>query len=286
MLAQVSPVVITGLGAVSALGHGTEALAAGLAAGRDGIRPLPHLVAKGFAVAWGGVVDDAGGASANVGADRCVGLAVEAAREALGGPCTPDQRLALVLGTSLGGHLRGESTALPNRGGQCGRLRAPHRPVPTACASSTNALGLAKDLLDWNLADRVLAGGTDLLTPEVFAGFYALGLLSPSPCAPFSEPVGTTLGEGSGFVLLDRASRAEERGARVCSAALGAFGPGIAGMTVTGTGIPASTVVGWTYPLGSYSYILLSNNATATGTVTLTFNSNQCQLDSNNVFPF
>ena len=82
------------------------------------------------------------------------------------------------------------------------------------------------------------------------------------------------------------ASCTTTNGSNLVSAALGAFGPGIAGMTVTGTGIPASTVVGWTYPLGSYSYILLSNNATASGTVTLTFNSNQCQLNSNNVFPF
>jgi 3-oxoacyl-[acyl-carrier-protein] synthase II len=93
--------------------------------------------------------------------------------------------------------------------------------ISTACASSTNALGLGKDLLDAGVADVVLAGGADTLTPEIFAGFHALGLLSAAPCAPFSHPPGTTLGEGAGFLVLERADEARARGALPLAALLG-----------------------------------------------------------------
>jgi 3-oxoacyl-[acyl-carrier-protein] synthase II len=43
-----------------------------------------------------------------------------------------------------------------------------------------------------------------VLTPLVVAGFHSLGVLSETPCAPFSEPAGTTLGEGAGFLVLQR----------------------------------------------------------------------------------
>ena len=53
----------------------------------------------------------------------------------------------------------------------------------------------------------------DSLLREAFAGFSALGVLSADKAAPFSEPTGTTLGEGAAFVVLERASDAARRGA-------------------------------------------------------------------------
>src|SRR5262249_40486886 len=91
----------------------------------------------------------------------------------------------------------------------------PRITISTACASSTNAIGLARELLLDGSADAVIAGGADALTPLIFAGFHALGLLARDRCAPFSEPRGTTIGEGAGFVVLEMPDRAAARGARL-----------------------------------------------------------------------
>ncbi|NNF29191.1 MAG: hypothetical protein HKN73_18340, partial [Gemmatimonadetes bacterium] len=91
----------------------------------------------------------------------------------------------------------------------------PRLTICTACSSSTGAIGIARDLLLTGRADLVLCGGADVLTERVFAGFHALGVLSGAPCAPFSTPFGTTLGEGAGFLVLERAEGARARAAEV-----------------------------------------------------------------------
>ena len=87
--------------------------------------------------------------------------------------------------------------------------------VSTACSSSTGAIGLARDMIAMGGADAILAGGTDVLSSSVFAGFHALGILSAEKCAPYSLPFGTTLGEGAGFLVLERGEAAHARGAKV-----------------------------------------------------------------------
>jgi 3-oxoacyl-[acyl-carrier-protein] synthase II len=228
-------VALTGLGAVSAYGIGCGALLAGLRAGRSGIGPALDLVAAGFPGAVLAVVPDDPGDPAGPGApaglsgpgsesesaaERLVRLAVAAVREALAdadgagaGAGAPPERVALVVGTSLGSpaapyHRFAEQVAEALGIAGC-RLT-----VSTACCSSTNALGLGLDLLDAGVADRVVAGGVDVVVREVYAGFRALGVMAPQPCAPFGEPFGMTLGEGAGFVVLERAAAARRRGAR------------------------------------------------------------------------
>jgi 3-oxoacyl-[acyl-carrier-protein] synthase II len=83
-------------------------------------------------------------------------------------------------------------------------IKGPVIAISTACASSNHALGYACDLLKYDFLDAVLVGGTGEVTQAMFAGFYALGNMSDSPCAPFSIPVGLNLGEGAGFVVLER----------------------------------------------------------------------------------
>lgn len=208
-----TPIAITGLGAISALGLDVDALWQHLAEGRDGIRPIERFDTGPFTTHLGGMVpvtdrvgiDDPDGARA-----LCIRYAVTAGREALrrAGLTTPN--IALVLGTSMGSHLGGLHEASAEVARTLG-LTGAVVTVSTACASSTNALGIGKELLDAGLADVVLAGGADVLVPEIFTGFHGLGLLSPSKCAPFSEPMGTTLGEGAGFVVLEREADALAR---------------------------------------------------------------------------
>lgn len=220
LAAPLQPVVITGLGAVSALGHGLDEMWAALAAGRDGMAPIERFDTAAFSTHLGGMVatgerlavDDADGTRRLV-----IRFAIEAGREALrrsGVHLSNPRRVALVLGTSMGSHLGGlhdGSTEVARALGIEGAVVT----ISTACASSTNALGTGRDLLDDGSADVVIAGGSDVLCPEIFTGFHALGLLSAKKCAPFSESMGTTLGEGAGFVVLERASDAQARGAPV-----------------------------------------------------------------------
>ena len=59
----------------------------------------------------------------------------------------------------------------------------------------------------------MLAGGTDGLCRLTLSGFNALAAVDPEPCRPFDRRRrGLNLGEGAGFVVLERASRARERG--------------------------------------------------------------------------
>lgn len=102
-------------------------------------------------------------------------------------------------------------------------IRGPVAAVNTACASGGQALGAALRLIRRGIADRVLAGGYDaMLAPVGLAGFCLLGALSTDNATPerASRPFdrtrnGFVLGEGAGFVVLERADLARARGARV-----------------------------------------------------------------------
>ena len=214
---------ISGMGAVSCLGVGCDALREALAAGRDGLAPIDRFSTDGFSVHLAGLVP--GMAPAARGEARCAAFAETAAREALArarfdpARCPP-HRLGLVVGTSLGDQVEGIHRIAEVVGDAVG-ARGPRLTVSTACAASTNAIGLACDLLASGAVDAVLAGGADVLTLKIFAGFHSLGVLSAAACAPFSEPFGTTLGEGAGFLLLESPASARARAVTPAMAVLG-----------------------------------------------------------------
>lgn len=203
---------------------GVEETWRALAEGRDGIRAIRRFSVAPFDVSIGAMVpgfddrpDDADGAIA-------IDLAIVAAREALLAAALPAslgrERIGLVLGSSLarrGVHLDAITAAIA----RAIAVDGPRLTVSTACASSTNAIGLAKDLLDRGVVDAVVAGGVDTLTMDIFAGFHVLGLLSRDKCTPWSGEPGTTLGEGAGFVVLELADRAASRGAASWGTLLG-----------------------------------------------------------------
>jgi 3-oxoacyl-[acyl-carrier-protein] synthase-1 len=81
--------------------------------------------------------------------------------------------------------------------------------VSTACSSSFKALASAVRLIDRGLADAAVVGSADSLCRTTVFGFHSLGLLAATPTRPFSrERAGITLGEGSAYVLIERASDA------------------------------------------------------------------------------
>lgn len=94
------------------------------------------------------------------------------------------------------------SAALAAALGVCG----PRFALSTACSSSLKAVALAMRLIEAGLCDAAVVGGADSLCRTTIFGFHSLGLLAPTATRPFSrERAGLTLGEGSAYVLLERA---------------------------------------------------------------------------------
>lgn len=88
--------------------------------------------------------------------------------------------------------------------------------VSNACASGSNAVGMAWREVASGRSMRVVCGGYDALSQLVFAGFDSLQALSPGGCRPFDETRdGLTLGEGAAVLVLERLEEAERRGAGV-----------------------------------------------------------------------
>ena len=91
-------------------------------------------------------------------------------------------------------------------------FNGPFLTVTTACASGANAIGIGSEWIRAGLCDIVIAGGTDELDIIPYTGFHSLMLLSKSPCRPFDKNRnGLNLGEGAGFVVLERSDSLRSR---------------------------------------------------------------------------
>jgi 3-oxoacyl-[acyl-carrier-protein] synthase-1 len=95
--------------------------------------------------------------------------------------------------------------------------------VSTACSSSFKALASAIRLIDCGLADAAVVGSADSLCRTTIFGFHSLGLTAPTATQPFArDRAGITLGEGSAYVLIERAVEATRRDALARVAGIGA----------------------------------------------------------------
>jgi 3-oxoacyl-[acyl-carrier-protein] synthase II len=120
-------------------------------------------------------------------------------------------------------------------------LRGPCLTVSAACASASQAIGLAFDLVRRGRADAIVAGGTEAcLTPFVMAMFASTGILSrraddpPRACRPFDrDRDGIVIGEGAGMIVLESESSARARAARAYCELLG-FGMTCDARSLTG----------------------------------------------------
>ncbi|PKQ45482.1 beta-ketoacyl-[acyl-carrier-protein] synthase family protein [Confluentibacter flavum] len=76
--------------------------------------------------------------------------------------------------------------------------------ISTACSSSTNAIMLGARLIKSGKLDRVIVGGTDVLSKFTINGFKTLMILSDEICKPFDEHrKGLNLGEGAAYLVLE-----------------------------------------------------------------------------------
>ena len=94
----------------------------------------------------------------------------------------------------------------------------------TACASGTDALGQAMDLIRAGRCEVVIAGGTEAcIVPFAIGGFQMLKALSTKRASepekasrPFdADRDGFVLGEGAGVLILESEEHAKERGAEI-----------------------------------------------------------------------
>jgi 3-oxoacyl-[acyl-carrier-protein] synthase II len=245
-------VTVTGIGAITPIGATAESTWSAMLAGRSGIAEiqddwaarLPVRIAARLPVDPADLLDRVLARRT----DRGQQMAVVAAREAwadAGAPEVRPERLAVVIGTATGGvqSLLDQDDVLESRGA---RQVSPHTPVMTmingsaafvsleigaeggartpvsACASGAEAMAVALDLLRFDRADVVVAGGSDAcITPITLAGFAqarALSKRNDAPCRasrPFdADRDGFVAGEGAVLFVLERAGFAAARGAR------------------------------------------------------------------------
>lgn len=88
--------------------------------------------------------------------------------------------------------------------------------VSTACASGTDAIGIAARKIMSGAADAVIAGGVDVLSDFAILGFNALQVLTEEKVRPFDKNrSGLALGEGAAFLVIESEKHASLRGAKI-----------------------------------------------------------------------
>jgi 3-oxoacyl-[acyl-carrier-protein] synthase-1 len=86
-------------------------------------------------------------------------------------------------------------------------LSGPSFVVSSACSSSAKVFANAVRMMAAGVCDAAVVGGVDSLCLSTLYGFNSLGLVSRFPCRPYdAERDGISVGEGAGFVLLERAT--------------------------------------------------------------------------------
>jgi 3-oxoacyl-[acyl-carrier-protein] synthase II len=95
-------------------------------------------------------------------------------------------------------------------------FRAPSAIIANACASGSNAIGHAFDLIRHGIRNAILCGGFDTISELVFRGFDSLQASTPEKIRPFDAArTGLVLGEGAGLFALENLDHARGRGACV-----------------------------------------------------------------------
>lgn len=259
-------VVITGIGLVTPLGVDTPTTWQGLIEGRSGIKKLPeHFNMGDYPVSVAGLVtgekpllDQTLPAKFHSKTDRFIQLAVIAGHHAMTDAnltkTFPEnrERFGVYMGVGVGG-LGGISDAVlgaeksglksvspftitkivnslaPAWLSMQWNLQGSELAIGNACASSTDAVGLAFRMIRDGYADYMLAGGTEsCIIPLSLAGFGNMRTLStwPGDGAQASRPFdrqrsGFVMGEGAAVLVLERADLAEQRGAPIYAEVVG-----------------------------------------------------------------
>ena len=255
-------VMITGIGMLCASGNGKDEVWASIKAGKPAITNITKFDAsrcscqvagevKNFEeyAIGGGLVDKKAARHMALFSQYAVAAAVEAWRDAgYTEESKPDMdRVGTIIGNGIGGlDVTGESyRTLFDRGPDrlsplaipelianeaAGNVsltlgaKGPAQVITTACASSTDALGYAMDLIRCGRADVVVAGGTEATILEFcVGGFMKMRALATKfndnpgkSSRPFNaDRDGFVMGEGAAIMILESEEHAKARGAKV-----------------------------------------------------------------------
>ncbi len=249
-------VVVTGQGCISPLGNDVKSLWGNILAGKSGVGKITHYDASEHKTRFAAQVKDFDPVSlfGKVEArrmDRFSQFAVAAAQQALAdsGLKVDDsnrERTGVVIGTGIGGlgtlfeqvkvyYDRGPSRVspftvpmmLPDTGAGMTAillgLRGPNMAVVTACATGTNSIGEAAEVIRRGQADVMLAGGSEaVIVPIAMASLSVMGALSTRNDDPerASRPFdlnrdGFVMGEGAAVLVLEALEFAQQRGATI-----------------------------------------------------------------------
>jgi 3-oxoacyl-[acyl-carrier-protein] synthase II len=248
-------VVVTGLGAVSSLGIGADAVSAAIRDGRTGTGPIAGFDTTGFPYTVAGEVTGfqphrllsrlepeqwgrssqlaaAAAALAVVDADLDPGLLSAAAAGSVMGTTGGESQVVDQLAADwVAGGLKSLDPALVGQApaSQIAAavnteldLRGEAMTLSTACAASNYALGYAADLVRTGEADFMICGGADSVNRYTHAGFYRLGALAEQVCRPFDvDRTGILTAEGGVALLIEPLDGALARGARIYAEILG-----------------------------------------------------------------
>jgi len=239
--------LITGCGALSALGRGVPAFWSGLLAGRSGLGSIRSFDTTAYTRAAAGEVTDFVPerdllADEEQRLDRISQYALVAAREALSDAKldlahVDRSRVGVILATTLGGMLIGEAYQRSRHRGAAfaarqllqfpyyataARLareldvRGPVVSPSIACASGTHAVGLALEFIRRGQGDAFVVGGAETICEFVVSGFNCLRATTADTVRPFdARRDGLLLGEGAAVLVVESAAHAQARGARL-----------------------------------------------------------------------
>lgn len=256
-------VVITGMGVVSPLGSSLTTFWEGLLAGRSGIRRITRFDARNLPCRIAGEVTDFDpgdflSAKEVRRLPRAAQMALGATQQALQDarldlPLADSMRGGVIFGTAMGGlemvtngidvlHKRGPHRvspfvlpgAIPNLSAfliaQTTGFTGTNATLTTSCASGTQAIGLAVDLIRAGRLDVAITGGTEgLLQDYTIAGFCAMRALPvryndmPQRASrPFdADREGFVFSEGSGVLVLETLEHALARRAPIYAEIVG-----------------------------------------------------------------
>lgn len=249
-------VVITGRGALSPVGNTWQETWENLKAGISGIAKIVSFDVSNLETHFAGELKrfdprehfDVKEARR---LQRFIQLAVVAAREAVADAAlkiTEDisERVAVTIGSGIGGAIslpeQGQilltkgakrvspffipMTLVDSAAGQVAidlKVKGLNMATVSACATGTNSIGEAAEIIKRGDADVVLCGGAEAcIAPLAIAGFNVMGALSmrnddpAGACRPFDATRdGFVMSEGAAVVVLESEEHARARGARI-----------------------------------------------------------------------
>jgi 3-oxoacyl-[acyl-carrier-protein] synthase II len=255
-------VVVTGMGTYNPLGNDVETTWEKASQGRSGIGPITHFDASEYKTRFAGEVKEFDpvalfGRKEARRSSRVIQLAMAATDQALVDACLQiteanKDRIGSVLGSGMGAldPVVDNAIVLNEQGPRrinpflvpmilasspsayvsiAHGFRGPNMSIATACATGNNTIGEAADMIRRNVADVMIAGGTEAsILPLVLAGFSVTNVLSTRNEAPqeASRPFekdrdGFVASEGAAVLVLEELEHALVRGARIYGELLG-----------------------------------------------------------------